>query len=92
VSDITVWIIALGFFAPIHYLGPGLVVLLSGEESTRQRRQLLRTIAIDCTLSMLIAFGLAIALFQRAPRLAALVFLGAALAPYLHLWLKRRGD
>lgn len=89
-SDITVWIIALAFYAPIHYLGPGLVVFLTGEEAPAERQRLLRGIAIDCTLSMVIAFGIAIALFERVPQLAALTFLLAALVPYLHVWLKRR--
>jgi hypothetical protein len=89
-SDVTVWIIALAFYAPIHYLGPGLVVFLSGSGTTAERSQLLRYIAIDCTLSMFIGFAIAVPLFGHAPRLAAAAFLVAALAPYLHIWLQRR--
>ena len=89
-SDISAWIIALGFYAPIHYLGPGLVVLLSGNETTARRTALLRSVAIHCTLSMLLAFAVALLVFPDAPRLAAALLLAAALTPYLHLWLKRR--
>jgi len=89
-SDISIWIIALGFYAPIHYLGPALVVLLSGGETSARRRLLLRSVAIDCTLSMVMAFAIAILVFPRAPQAAASLFLVAALVPYLHVWLKRR--
>lgn len=91
-TDITAWMIALGFYAPIHYLGPGLVVLLSGSETPGRRKSLLRSIAIDCTLSMALAFGVAILVFPRAPQLAAALFLATALVPYLHIWLKRRAS
>lgn len=89
-SDTTVWIIALAFYAPIHFLGPALVAFLTGPESPAQRRGLLTGIAVDCTLSMLVAFAVAVPLFGRAPQYAALVLLAAMFVPYLHLWIRHR--
>ena len=89
-SDITVWLIALGFFAPVHYLGPALVALLSGKEEFEQRRKMLKRIVVDCTVSMAAAFAVAVPLFKIAPQFAALVFLLAMSAPYIHVWAYRR--
>lgn len=89
-SDTTAWIIALAFYAPIHFLGPALVGFLTGEETPAQRRHLLRRVLIDCALSMLAAFAVAVPLFRHAPQYAALVLLAAMCLPYFHLWLHRR--
>jgi len=89
-SDTTAWIIALAFYAPIHFLGPALVGFLTGTETPGQRRLLLTGVFIDCTLSMLAAFALAVPLFKRAPQYAALVLLAAMFMPYLHIWIRRR--
>lgn len=89
-SDTTVWVIALAFYAPIHFLGPALVGFLTGRETAQQRRQLLSRVFIDCLLSMLAAFALAVPLFKIAPQYAALVLLAAMFAPYLYIWIRRR--
>lgn len=89
-SDTTVWIIALAFYAPIHFLGPALVGFLTGPEAPPQRRQLLVRIAIDCAVSMLVAFAIAVPLFGRAPQYAALVLLAAMFVPYVHVWIRHR--
>jgi hypothetical protein len=90
VNDITVWVIAMGFYAPVHYLGPALVALMSGSEESWQRRKLLKRIAVDCTLSMAAAFAIAVPLFKVAPQYAAMVFLLAMAVPYVHIWVYRK--
>lgn len=89
-SDTTVWIIALAFYAPIHFLGPALVGFLTGPETPSQRRQLLVRIFVDCGVSMLAAFAVAAPLFRQAPQYAALVLLAAMFIPYLHVWIRHR--
>lgn len=89
-SDTTAWIIALAFYAPIHFLGPALVGFLTGPETPLQRRQLLVGVLIDCAVSMLAASALAVPLFSRAPQYAALILLAAMFVPYLHIWIRHR--
>lgn len=89
-SDTIAWIIALLFYAPIHYLGPALVIFLSGSGSAPERRKLFRFILIDCTLSMLLAFPLAAFVFGKSPQYAALILLAAMFLPYLHILALRR--
>jgi hypothetical protein len=89
-SDTTAWMIALAFYAPIHFLGPALVGFLTSTEASGQLRPLLIGVFLDCTLSMLAAFALAVPLFARAPQYAALVLLAGMFVPYIHIWLRRR--
>lgn len=88
-GDVTVWIIALLFYAPLHFLGPALVAFLTGRESSRQRKALLTRILVDCTISMAVAFAIAVPLFKAAPQYAAAVFLLAMFVPYVHIWIHR---
>ncbi len=89
-SDTLVWIVAIAFYAPFHYLGPLLVSLLTGTESEFQRRQLIINILIDCTLSMFVAFALAIWLFDYNIQVAMLVLVASMFVPYLHIVLLRK--
>jgi hypothetical protein len=89
-SDTTVWIIGLAFFAPLHYLGPTLVVFLTGAEAPSERATLLRRIVIDCSLSMLLAFALAVWLARVSLHAAAVVLLIAMALRYAHIWIRRR--
>ena len=89
-NDTTVWIIALGFFAPLHYMGPVLVTFLTGSEDSGRRRRLLQRVLIDCTLSMLAGVAIAVWLFRSEPAYAGTVFLLVMAAPYLYLWWARR--
>jgi hypothetical protein len=77
-SDTTVWIIGLAFFAPLHYLGPTLAVFLTGAEAPSERATLLRRIVIDCSLSMLLAFALAVWLARVSLHAATLIRHSAA--------------
>lgn len=88
-NDPTAWVIALLFYAPFHFLGPAGLVLLAGQESTTDRRRLLRAILIDCTVTMLIAFGIAIVLFAYQPQLSMAILVLSMLTPYLHVLIKR---
>jgi hypothetical protein len=89
-QDPLTWAIFFAFYAPLHYLGPALVGLLTGTEDVSQRRALLRGIVIDCSLSLLAAFIAALLLVRSNPQLAMLLLLVAVLAPYTYIWLHRR--
>jgi hypothetical protein len=90
-ADALVWIVALLFYAPFHYLGPVLVVLFTGrEQDTARRRRLLKLIAMDCSLSMVAAFALAWWLSAYNLMWAMLILLVSMAVPYLHLLLWRR--
>ena len=89
-SDALVWIVAIAFYAPFHYLGPILVSLLTGSESQSQRKRLIINILIDCTLSMCVAFALAIWLFNSNIQIAMLVLVVSMFVPYLHIVLLRK--
>lgn len=91
-SDALVWIVAIAFYAPFHYLGPLLVCLLTGTESQSQRKQLIINILIDCTLSMAIAFTLAIWLFDNNLEIAMLILIMSMFVPFLHIVLLRKYD
>jgi hypothetical protein len=91
-TDPLAWIIALAFYLPLHYLGPMLVGFLTGPAGARERRRLLKSILIDCTVSMALAFALAIWLFDSRMQTAVGILFVSMAVPYLHLFLagKRR--
>ena len=89
-SDTLVWIVAIAFYAPFHYLGPLLVSLLTGAESQSQRKRLIINILVDCTLSMFVAFALAIWLFQNNLNIAMLILIVSMFVPYLHIVIQRK--
>ena len=88
-SDTAIWLIALGFFIPLHYLGPLAVLFLSGTETPELRRRRLRALLVDCTLTIVLAFPVAVFLFGKAPLYAGLLFLIIMSWPYLHLAVVR---
>jgi hypothetical protein len=90
-DDIVVWIIIIGFYAPLHYLVPTLVLFITGGESDQTRRRLIRHALIDSTLSMVIAFAVVIVLVQRDRiPLAMLILLLSMLYPFVGIWRHRR--
>ena len=89
-SDTIVWIVAIAFYAPFHYLGPLLVSLLTGTEALAQRKRLVINILADCTLSMFIAFALAIWLFSNNLQVAMLILVVSIFIPYLHIVVFRK--
>ncbi len=90
VTETLGWFIALGFFAPLHYLGPLAVLFFTGAEGGERRRLLLRKIVLDCTLVLVLLFPLAAWLSGSRPLAGGLLFLALAALPYLRLyWLRR---
>jgi hypothetical protein len=85
-----VWVIIALFYAPLHYLLPLLVVVMTGREEGEARRRRLVATAIDCTLSMAIAFAVVIWLAADRLQLAMVVLLLSMAAPYLRIWLHHR--
>lgn len=90
-DDIVVWIIIAGFYAPLHFLIPVLVLFTTGRESDAVRRRLIRRAVIDSTLSMIAAFTAAIALIgQGWISIAMLTLLLSMLYPFIGIWRHRR--
>ena len=85
-----VWLIIALFYAPLHYLLPLLVVVMTGREEGEARRRRLVATAIDCTLSMVIAFTVVIWLATDRLQLAMVVLLLSMAIPYLRIWLHHR--
>ena len=85
-----VWLIIALFYAPLHYLLPMLVVVMTGSEEGEARKRRLVATAIDCTLSMLIAFVVVIWLAGDQLQIAMFVLLLSMATPYLRIWLHRR--
>jgi len=85
-----VWLIVALFYAPLHYLLPMLVVVMTGSEEGEARKRRLVATAIDCTLSMLIAFVVVIWLAGDQLQIAMLVLLLSMATPYLRIWLHHR--
>jgi hypothetical protein len=90
-DEIVIWIIIAGFYAPLHYLLPVLVLFITGQESEATRRRLIRNSLIDSTLSMVVAFAIVITLARQGLMLPAmLVLLLSMPAPFVRIWRHRR--
>ena len=85
-----VWLIVALFYAPLHYLLPMLVVLMTGREEGEARRRRLIATAIDCTASMVLAFVVVIWLAGDRLQVAMIVLLLSMATPYLRIWLHHR--
>lgn len=82
------WLIIAAFYAPLHFMGPvGVVILTTSKEQLRRR--LLRYMLIDCSVSMAIAFLLVIWLSDDRLGMAMAILLVSMLVPYLLLYLHR---
>ena len=93
-TDVTVWIIIIAFYAPLHYLGPTLVAFITGTEEQAERKSLIIAVLIDCTLSLAIGFSIVIWLIADHLQGAMLVMFLSLLPPYAHIWIyrSRRGS
>ena len=80
-NDFVVWLIIALFYAPLHYLGPLLVILLTADE--RQRRARVMAALIDCSISMFLAFVLVIWLARENMLLAMLTLFASLAMAYL---------
>lgn len=90
-DEFVVWIIIIGFFAPLHFLLPVVVLFVSGQESEQARRRLIRRALIDSALSLVIAFAIVIFLVQQGHMLLAMVILLLAMgAPFIRIWTHRQ--
>lgn len=89
-ENLIVWLIIALFYAPLHYLLPLLIVIFRYSDAPALRRKRLITTAIDCSLSMAIAFVLAIYLAGEQMLGAMLLLLCAMFTPYLRLFLPAR--
>ena len=88
-EDALVWLIIAAFYAPLHFGGPiGVVVLIESERLVRRR--MIRNMLLDCSLSMLIAFTLAIWLVNDNLGMAMAIVFFSMLAPYLLLYFHHR--
>ena len=90
-DEVIVWIIIIGFYAPLHYLVPVLVLFITGQESEQTRRRLIRNSLVDSTLSMVAAFAIVITLTYSGQMLVAMLILLLSMgAPFVRIWLHRR--
>jgi hypothetical protein len=90
-NDVTVWIIVIAFYAPLHYLLPVLFLFITGQEAEVVRRRLIKGALLDATLSMVGAFVVAIVLVELGwigP--AMLVLLASMTLPFLRILGHRR--
>ncbi len=89
-GDIVVWIIIAGFYAPLHYLLPVLLLFITGQEDASTRRRLIRESLLDSTLSMVIAFGIVITLVKQGQMTPAMLVLLVSMAfPLIRIWRRR---
>lgn len=82
-DDIVIWTIIIGFYAPLHYLPPLLMTLFKTPEENR-KASLIKT-TLDCTISMLLAFGLVYLVGLDNMLLAMTILLIAMFLPYLRV-------
>lgn len=82
-DNIIVWGIIIGFYAPLHYIPPILMILLKTREETR--KFCLQRALVDCTISMLLAFGMVYLVGLDNMLLAMAILLAALLMPYIRV-------
>jgi len=90
-NDPVAWAIIALFYAPLHYLLPLLIVFFRNADDPALRRRRLKASAIDCTLSMAIAFALVLFVVERAMLPAMTILLLSLLFPYLRLLMRLPG-
>jgi hypothetical protein len=76
------WIIIALFYAPLHFLVPILVVSFRAPDAEHRRKAIIAA-AVDCAVSMTIAFALAIWLAADHLQWAVAILLLFMLLPYL---------
>lgn len=92
-DNIIVWGIIIGFYAPLHYLPPILMILLNTPEE--KRKSGLKHAIIDCTISMLLAFVLVYLVGLDNMLLAMSILLVALFLPYIRVarvFIQNRGQ
>lgn len=90
-NELVVWLIILGFYAPLHYLLPVGFLFVTGREDEATRKRLIKGTVIDSTLSMVVAFALVIVLVRLGYVFPAMVVLLVSIfSPFLRIWRHRR--
>ena len=90
-DDITIWIIIIAFYAPLHYMLPLLILFITGTESDEVRKALIRRALIDSTISMFLAFLIAIVLVKKGFMIwAMLVLLVSMPVPFVRIIQHRK--
>ncbi len=90
-DDFIVWIIIIGFYAPLHFLLPVLILFITGNEPEDVRRQLIRGVLVDSAVSMVMAFAIVIYLAQQEEMSVAMsILLVSMLFPFVRIWRHRR--
>ncbi|MCU7960719.1 MAG: hypothetical protein KZQ58_12150 [gamma proteobacterium symbiont of Bathyaustriella thionipta] len=87
-DDFIVWLIIALFYAPLHYLGPILLLAMRTDEA--QRRSAINKTILDCSLSMLVSFGLLVWLASDYLLLAMVLLLCSMFVPYIRVFLQSR--
>lgn len=82
-DDVIVWIIIIGFYAPLHFLPPILLILFNTH--TDERKQALVRAVVDCSASMVLAFVLVYFIGLDNMLLAMGILLGALFLPYVRV-------
>jgi uncharacterized membrane protein len=81
----------MGFYAPLHFMMPALVLFITGNEREIVRRRLLRRAVIDSSVSMAVAFVIVIIMANAGLVFAAMAVLFASmLYPFIGIWRHRR--
>lgn len=78
-----IWLIIIGFYAPLHYMPPVLLVMF--KTSDENRRSELKGALLDCTVSMLLAFVLVYLVGLDNMLLAMGILLVALFLPYIRV-------
>lgn len=90
-DDIVVWIIIIGFYAPLHYLLPVMILFITGNEPEPLRRQMIRRALLDSTVSMVLAFVIVIVLVNLGWMSPAMLILLLSMGfPFFRIWRHRR--
>lgn len=90
-NDTIVWIIIIAFYAPLHYLLPVLILFITGCESESVRKSLIRWALIDSTLSLLLAFIIAIVLVKLNLMIWAMLTLFISMfVPFIRILRQRK--
>lgn len=90
-NDTVAWIIIIAFYAPLHYVLPVLILFITGQESESERKTLIRGALIDSTLSMTLAFIIAIILAQMGLLIWAMLALLLSMpAPFIRILRYRK--
>lgn len=90
-DQLLTWLIIAAFYAPLHFAIPMLVVFFRDADAAPHRRADLIRTAVDCALSMTLAFVLVIWLARDHIGLAMAVLLVSMALPYLGLLIRRPG-